>query len=122
MPGAFRCASLAQIREFLAVMQMMEGSTRPTPEESPPRNRPGRLPVSAADVRAGEETGALLMALPMFLMFASPCMLETVREAYILTDGHAGTFFRASSTSKDRFFWAPLIRPSSGSVQSSART
>jgi len=69
---------------------MMEGNTRTTPkEESLPRSCLGRLLAPIADVRPGEETGALLMALLMFLILASYYMLKTVREVFILTDGGA---------------------------------
>jgi ATP:ADP antiporter, AAA family len=68
----------------------MEGSTSQLCEAMPqPRSRLGRLLAPIADVRPGEEGGALLMALLMFLILASYYMLKTVREVFILTQGGA---------------------------------
>ena len=49
----------------------------------------GRLLSPIADVRRGETSSVLLMALTMFLILASYYLLKTARETFILTEGGA---------------------------------
>jgi AAA family ATP:ADP antiporter len=61
-----------------------------TETDSPPRKSGiERLLAPIADVRQGEATTALLMALLMFLVLAAYYMLKTAREVFILTEGGA---------------------------------
>ncbi len=61
----------------------------PSQEALQPGSRLGRLLSPVADVRPGEEAGALIMALLMFLILGSYYMLKTAREVFILTEGGA---------------------------------
>jgi AAA family ATP:ADP antiporter len=59
-------------------------------EASPDRRGPlDRILSFGADVRAGEGTGALMLAANVFLLLAFYYLLKTVREALILSEGGA---------------------------------
>ena len=57
--------------------------------DTSPRSRLENFLAHFADIRAGEGSGALLLALNLFLLLAAYYMLKTVREALILTQGGA---------------------------------
>src|SRR5215471_14547645 len=57
--------------------------------DSSPKSRVEKFLSHLADVRGGEGTGVLLLALNLFLLLAAYYLLKTVREALILTQGGA---------------------------------
>jgi len=66
---------------------MAEVLSSPAPEGR--KTRLDRLLSLAADVRAGEGAGALLLALNVFSLLAFYYVLKTVRESLILSEGGA---------------------------------
>src|SRR5262245_7979385 len=54
-----------------------------------PKSRLERLLSHLADVRRGEGSAVLLLALNLFMLLSAYYMLKTVRETLILTEGGA---------------------------------